>query len=28
VQNGAGALDDLLAVEPEPQPEHPPIQAA
>jgi len=28
VQNGAGALGDLLDVEPEPQPEHPPIQAA
>ncbi len=28
VQNGAGTLGDLLAVEPEPQPEHPPIQAA
>jgi ribonuclease Y len=28
VQNGAGPLGDLLAVEPEQQPEHPPIQAA
>ena len=28
VQNGAGTLGDLLAVDPEPQPEHPPIQAA
>jgi ribonucrease Y len=28
VQNGAGTLDDLLDVESEPQPEHPPIQAA
>jgi ribonuclease Y len=28
VQNGAGTLGDLLDVDPEPQPEHPPIQAA